>query len=111
MLAGITSSKKSYVLQLKEEALTAAAERRILQNMKQEMIAKKKKQPTKQSRAFFGGCRVLDKKTADKMRAAEQEKKNNIEVKHIQAQELKSIAQFVKTVYKELSKDLNLFTI
>src|SRR5437667_1208750 len=77
--------------------------------MKQKMITKKKKQSTKQSCAFFEDCRILNKETADKMCAAKQEKKNNIEAKHVRAQELKSIAQFVKTVYKELPKNLNLF--
>jgi len=94
---------------LKEKTLTAATERQILQNMKQKMIIKKKKQSIKQSHAFFEDCRILNKKTADKICAAEQEKKNNIEVKHVQAQKLKSIAQFIKTVYKKLSKNLNLF--
>ena len=70
---------------------------------------KKKKKSKKQSHAFFGDCRVLDKEMADKMRAAEQEKIDSAAAKRARAQELKDIAQFAKAVNKKLPKDLDLF--
>ncbi len=45
-----------------------------------------KKQPKKQSRRFFGTCRVLNKELADEMRKTEEEKQNLLNQKQLDKQ-------------------------
>jgi len=70
ILAGMTLLLHTCVLSLKDTALTAVADRTVLQRTNQKLLDKQKQQRKKQSQRGVGNARVL---TVDKGRAMMQE--------------------------------------
>ena len=110
ILSGMTPSLHARVLDLKDTALTAVADRTVLQRTNQELLDKQKQQRRKkQSRKAVGKARVL---TVDEGRAIvqeEEDKKKELEQKMERYHALRGKIGFAKLAYKELAMKYSVF--
>lgn len=109
ILSGMTSSLHARVLDLKDTALTAVADRKILQRTNQELLDKQQQQRKKQSRKAVGKARVL---TVDEGRAIakeEEDKKKELDKKTERYHALRGKVGFAKLVYKDMAMDYSVF--
>jgi len=110
ILSGMTPSLHAHVLDLKNTALTAVADRTILQRTNQELLDKQQQQRRKkQSRKAVEKARVL---TVDEGRAIvqeEEDKKKELDKKTERYHALRGKVGFAKLVYKELAMDYSVF--
>ncbi len=109
ILAGMTPSLHTHVLGLKDTALTAVADRTVLQRTNQELLDKQKQQRKKQSRKGVGNARVL---TVDKGRALIQEAEDRVKElanKTARYHALRGKVGFAKLVWKEMPMDDSVF--
>jgi len=109
ILAGMTPSLHTRVLGLKDTALTAVADRTVLQRTNQELLDKQKQQRKKQSRKGVGNARVL---TVDTGRALIQEAEDRVKElanKTARYHALRCKVGFAKLVWKEMPMDNSVF--
>lgn len=105
----MTSSLHARVLDLKDTALTAVADRTILQRTNQELLDKQQQQRKKQSRKAVGKARVL---TVDEGRAIakeEEDKKKELNKKTERYYAMRGKVGFAKLVYKDMAMDYSVF--
>jgi len=105
----MTPSLHARVLDLKDTALTAVADRTVLQWINQELLDKQQQQRNKQSRKAVEKTQVL---TVDKERAIvqeEEDKKKELAKKAERYHALRGKVGFAKLAYKELAMDYSVF--
>ena len=105
----MTPSLHPRVLGLKDAALTAVAERTVLQRTNQELLDKQKQRRKKQSRKGLGEARVL---TVDKGRALMQEAEEKVKElanKTARYHALRGKVGFAKLVWKEMPVEDSIF--
>jgi len=109
ILAGMTPSLHTRVLGLKDTALTAVADRTILQRTNQELLDKQKQQRKKQSRKGVRNARVLTVNKSRAMMREAEDKAKELANKTARYHALRGKVGFAKLVWKEMPMDNSVF--
>ena len=109
VLAGITLLLHSHILGLKNTALTAVANRAVLQQTNQKLLEKQQQQQKKQSWKAVENAWVLTVNENKAIMQKEENRMKKLTIKSAKYHALRGKVEFVKLVWKEMAMNYSVF--
>jgi hypothetical protein len=110
LLEGVPPSYHSNIKYVQEQALTAIANRSILQLINQSLVSKQQQIRQGGTKKTFGEARILTVKDAQEKRDLKEQKLEEERKRKERYHALRGVIGFVKKTWKELPIDFDIFS-